>query len=132
LILVDSSVWIAYLRGADTPQVRKLDALLGAAPLAIGDLIVVEVLQGCASDREFDEVASLLQEFQQVRLCGDDVKLEAARNFRRLRALGITPRKTIDTVIATRCIVSGYELLHDDRDFEPFRQHVGLRCVDCG
>jgi predicted nucleic acid-binding protein len=132
VILVDSSVWIAYLRGADTPQVRKLDALLGAAPLAIGDLIVVEVLQGCASDREFDEVASLLQEFQQVRLCGDDVKLEAARNFRRLRALGITPRKTIDTVIATRCIVSGYELLHDDRDFEPFRQHVGLRCVDCG
>jgi hypothetical protein len=132
LILVDSSVWIAYLRGADTPQVRKLDALLGAAPLAIGDLIVVEVLQGCASDREFDEVASLLQEFQQVRLCGDDVKLEAARNFRRLRALGITPRKTIDTVIATRCIVSGYELLHDDRDFEPFRQHLGLRCVDCG
>ncbi len=132
MILVDSSVWIAYLRGADTPQVRKLDALLGAAPLAIGDLIVVEVLQGCASDREFDEVASLLQEFQQVRLCGDDVKLEAARNFRRLRALGITPRKTIDTVIATRCIVSGYELLHDDRDFEPFRQHLGLRCVDCG
>jgi predicted nucleic acid-binding protein len=132
VILVDSSVWIAYLRGADTPQVRKLDALLGAAPLAIGDLIVVEVLQGCASDREFDEVASLLQEFQQVRLCGDDVKLEAARNFRRLRALGITPRKTIDTVIATRCIVSGYELLHDDRDFEPFRQHLGLRCVDCG
>lgn len=131
MILVDSSAWIDYLRGADTPQVRKLDALLGTAPLAIGDLIVVEVLQGCTSDREFDEVARLLREFQQVNLCGDDVKIEAARNFRRLRALGITPRKTIDTVIATRCIVSGYELLHDDRDFEPFERHLGLRCVDC-
>jgi hypothetical protein len=131
VILVDSSVWIDYLRGTDTPQVSKLDTLLGTVPLAVGDLIVVEVLQGCPSDREFDEVARLLQEFQQVSMCGDDVKVEAARNFRRLRALGITPRKTIDTVIATRCIVSGYELLHDDRDFEPFEQHLGLRCVDC-
>jgi predicted nucleic acid-binding protein len=95
-------------------------------------LIFVEVLQGCTSDREFDEVARLLQEFQQVDLCGDDVKIEAARNFRRLRALGVTPRKTIDTVIATRCLLSGYQLLHDDRDFEPFERHLGLRCVDCG
>jgi predicted nucleic acid-binding protein len=131
VILVDSSVWIDYLRGGDTPQVRKLDTLLGTVPLAVGDLIVVEVLQGCPSDREFDEVARLLQTFQQVELCGSDVKVEAARNFRRLRALGITPRKTIDTVIATRCLVSDYELLHDDRDFEPFERHLGLRCVDC-
>jgi hypothetical protein len=131
VILVDSSVWIDYLRGGDTPQVRKLDTLLGTVPLAVGDLIVVEVLQGCPSDREFDEVARLLQTFQQVELCGNDVKVEAARNFRRLRALGITPRKTIDTVIATRCLVSDYELLHDDRDFEPFERHLGLRCVDC-
>jgi predicted nucleic acid-binding protein len=131
VILVDSSVWIHYLRGGDTPQVRKLDTLLGTVPLAVGDMIVVEVLQGCPSDREFDEVAGLLQTFQQVELCGNDVKVEAARNFRRLRALGITPRKTIDTVIATRCLVSDYELLHDDRDFEPFERHLGLRCVDC-
>jgi hypothetical protein len=57
--------------------------------------------------------------------------IEAARNFRRLRALDITVRKTIDTVIATRCILDGLELLHSDRDFDPFEQHLGLRCVRC-
>ena len=62
-------------------------------------------------------------------LGGRDVAIEAATNFRRLRSLGVTPRKTIDTVIATRCIVSGLELLHDDRDFDVFEEHLGLRCV---
>ena len=47
--------------------------------------------------------------------------------FRALRSLGITVRKTIDTVIATRCIASGLTLLYSDRDFDPFVQHLGLR-----
>lgn len=131
MILVDSSVWIDYLRGNETAQVRKLDALLGITPLAIGDLIFVEVLQGCGSDREFNEVHNLLETLFQVVVGGEDVKVEAAKNFRRLRSLGITVRKTIDTVIATRCLVSGYELLHSDRDFDAFEQHLGLRCVAC-
>ena len=129
MILVDSSVWIDYLRGNDTPPARKLDALLGTVPLAIGDLIFTEVLQGCASDREFNQVRRTLETLHQLVLGGEDVKVEAARNFRRLRSLGITVRKTIDTVIATRCIVSGHELLHSDRDFDAFEQHLGLRCV---
>jgi predicted nucleic acid-binding protein len=129
VILVDSSVWIDYLRGNDTPPARKLDALLGTVPLAIGDLIFTEVLQGCASDREFNQVRRTLETLHQLVLGGEDVKVEAARNFRRLRSLGITVRKTIDTVIATRCIVSGHELLHSDRDFDAFEQHLGLRCV---
>ena len=131
MILVDSSVWIDYFRGNATPQVDKLDALLGAVPLAIGDLILTEVLQGCPSEKEFNAVRRALAPFDFVTLGGDDVAVEAARNFRRLRALGSTVRKTIDTVIATRCIVSGYELLHDDRDFDAFEQHLGLRCVPC-
>lgn len=129
MILVDSSVWIDYLRGTDTREARKLDALLGTVPLAIGDLIFTEVLQGCTSDREFDQVRRMLQTLRQVTLGGEDVKVEAARNYRRLRSLGITVRKTIDTVIATRCIVSGHELLHSDRDFDAFEQHLGLSCV---
>ena len=129
MILVDSSVWIDYFRGNATPQVDKLDTLLGAVPLAIGDLILTEVLQGCTSEKEFNAVRRALAPFDFVILGGDDVAVEAARNFRRLRALGSTVRKTIDTVIATRCIVSGYELLHDDRDFDAFEQHLGLRCA---
>ena len=131
MILVDSSVWIDYFRDRTSPQVDKLDALLGAVPLAIGDLILTEVLQGCSTQKEFDAARRALASLDFVVLGGDDVAVEAARNFRKLRALGLTVRKTIDTVIATRCIVSGYELLHNDRDFDAFEQHLGLRCVRC-
>jgi len=129
VILVDSSVWIDYLRGNATPQTKKLDSLLGSVPLAIGDLILAEVLQGCSTDQEFNEVKRTLAALHTVHLGGFELAIEAAQNFRRLRALGFTVRKTIDTVIATRCIVDGMELLHSDRDFEPFEQHLGLRCV---
>ena len=131
MILVDSSVWIDYLRGRTTPQVDKLDALLGDVPLAIGDLILTEVLQGCPTDKEFNAVKRTLAQLEFVVLGGEDVAVAAARNFRKLRARGLTVRKTIDTVIATRCIVSGYELLHNDRDFDAFETHLGLRCVSC-
>ncbi len=131
MILVDSSVWIDYLRGAATPQTDKLDTLLGSAPVLMGDLVLTEVLQGCGTDREFNDVRRALEAFELVTIGGADVAAEAARNYRRLRALGVTVRKTVDTLIATRCLVSGYELLHADRDFEPFAQHLGLRCVAC-
>jgi predicted nucleic acid-binding protein len=131
VILVDSSVWIDYLRGTATPQTDKLDALLGITPLAIGDLVLTEVLEGCGSDKEFNEVRRMLSSLHLVTLGGPDVATEAARNFRKLRSLGVTVRKTIDTVIATRCIVDRHELLHNDRDFEPFARHLGLRCVPC-
>lgn len=131
MILVDSSVWIDYLRGASTAQAEKLDSLLGAVPLAIGDLILTEVLQGCKSDKEFGEVRRLLSTLSNVNLGGIELAIEAARNFRKLRAKGITVRKTIDTVIATRCIMDRYELLHSDRDFDAFEAHLGLRCVRC-
>ena len=129
MILVDSSVWIDYLRGTSSPQAEKLDALLGTVPLAIGDLILTEVLQGCATDREFNAVKRTLSTLHTVNLGGLELAIEAAKNFRKLRALGFTVRKTIDTVIATRCIMDGLELLHSDRDFDPFEKHLGLRCV---
>ena len=128
MILVDSSVWIDYFRGVDTRQSQTLDSLLGNEPLAIGDLVLTEVLQGFQQDQAFDRALTMLGKLDFIVMGGSDVAVEAARNYRRLRALGITARKTIDTVIATRCIVSGYELLHDDRDFDAFEEHLGLRC----
>jgi predicted nucleic acid-binding protein len=65
-----------------------------------------------------------------VELGGQEVAIQAAKNIRILRENGVTVRKTIDTVIATRCIESGYELLHNDRDFDAFAKHFGLRVVD--
>lgn len=131
MILVDSSVWVDYLRGTPTVQTDKLDELLGTVPLAVGDLILTEVLQGCGTDKEFNEVRRLLLSLTVVPLGGQEVAIEAARNFRRLRALGLTVRKTIDTVIATRCILDKLNLLHSDRDFDAFEKHLGLRCVPC-
>jgi predicted nucleic acid-binding protein len=131
VILVDSSVWIDYLRGTASPQAEKLDTLLGTVTLAIGDLILTEVLQGCATDREFNAVKRTLSSLHTVNLGGLELAIEAAKNFRKLRALGFTVRKTIDTVIATRCITDGMALLHSDRDFDPFEKHLGLRCVRC-
>ncbi len=129
MILVDSSVWIDYFRGAETPQCERLDALLGDEPLAIGDLILTEVLQGFTSDKDFNQARKLLTSLVVIDLGGREIALQAARNFRTLRALGVTVRKTIDTLIATRCIESGLTLLHADRDFEPFVIHLGLRSV---
>lgn len=129
MILVDSSVWIDYFRGAVTPQTEKLDRLLGVEPLFIGDLTLTEVLQGFTSDRDFKTASLLLSGLDVVPLGGRQVALQAARNFRTLRRQGVTVRKTIDTVIATRCIEDGFELLHSDRDFDPFERHLGLRVV---
>lgn len=127
MILVDSSVWIDYFRGAATVQTEKLDSLLGREPLAIGDLILAEVLQGFVSDRDFNQARKLLDSLEVVELGGKDIAIQAAKNFRTLRALGFTVRKTIDTIIATRCIEGGFTLLHSDHDFEPFVKHLGLR-----
>ena len=127
MILVDSSVWIDYFRGTATPQAEKLESLLGTEPVATGDLILTEVLQGFVSDRDFNQARKLLTSLVVVDLAGQDIAIQAAKNFRALRALGVSVRKTIDTVIATRCIENGLPLLYSDRDFDPFVEHLGLR-----
>ena len=126
MILVDSSVWIGYFRGDSTPQVEMLDALLGNEPLALGDLILAEVLRGFQSARAFSQAKQLLLSFEVVEIAGKAIAIQAARNFRTLRGYGITVRKTVDTLIATRCIHSGLILLHSDKDFDPFVTHLGL------
>lgn len=127
MILVDSSVWIDYFRGMPTPQTEMLDSLLGSEPVVTGDLVLTEVLQGFGSEHDFNQARKLLTSLVVVDLVGQDIAIQAARNFRALRALGITVRKTIDAVIATRCIASGLTLLHSDKDFDPFVRHLGLR-----
>jgi predicted nucleic acid-binding protein len=129
LILVDSSVWIDYFNGTVTAQTEQLDSLLGSEPLAIGDLILTEVMQGFVGERDFNQARKLLTSLTVVELGGQEIAIQAAKNFRALRSLGVTVRKTIDTVIATRCIESGYDLLQSDKDFDPFARHLGLRTV---
>jgi hypothetical protein len=126
VILVDSSVWIDYFRGVRTPQSDRLDTLLGTEPLATGDIVLTEVLQGFSLERDFNNALRLLTSLSIVDIAGHEVAVQAARNFGLLRAQGVTVRKTIDTLIATRCIISDHALLYSDRDFDPFVAHLGL------
>lgn len=131
MILVDSSVWIDFFRDRPTAQVEWLDNNLGIEGLVVGDLVLAEVLRGFKDDRGFNEARRLLGRLEQASLCGEDIAVEAARNFRKLRAHGVTVRGTVDVIIATRCLASGFRLLHSDRDFDAFEKHLGLRVVDC-
>jgi predicted nucleic acid-binding protein len=127
VILVDSSVWIDYFRAADTPQVHLLDSLFGRSPLAVGDLIAAEVLQGVRDERAYKLVKKTFDAFEKIDLVGYNLAMKASENYRFLRAKGVTVRKSIDTLIATRCIEDGLTLLHADWDFLPFSEHLGLK-----
>ena len=129
MTLVDASVWIDYFNGRATAWTDLLNRLLGSEHLLMGDLILVEVLQGFRSDLDFHRARRHLETLEIRPMAGREIAIAAVRNYRALRARGITVRKTIDTVIATFCIVEGHELLHCDRDFDPFERHLGLRVV---
>ena len=131
MILVDSSVWIDFFRNEPTLQAEWLDRNLGVEGLVVGDLILAEVLQGFKDDKGFNEARRLLGQLEQVSVGGTELAIEAARNYRRLRTAGVTVRGTADVLIATRCMADGLRLLHSDRDFDAFEQHLGLRVVNC-
>jgi predicted nucleic acid-binding protein len=129
VILVDSSVWIDHLNNVVTGPVSRLRGLIPTIPLLVGDLILCEVLQGLRSEREARLVERGLRQFEAVSLLDSDLAVRAAANYRSLRSRGLTIRKTIDIIIGTFCIERGHALLHDDRDFEPMVQFLGLRTI---
>jgi predicted nucleic acid-binding protein len=126
VIVVDSSVWIDFLNGHNTPHVQRLRALLGTEGIIVGDLMLCEVLQGVDGEQTAREVEGLLRRFEIVHMGGDAIAVAAARNFRSLRRRGITVRKTIDLLIGTWCIENRRPLLHNDSDFHPMARYLGL------
>jgi len=129
MIMVDSSVWIDYFNGTTTMASEKLDSLLGARPIATGDLILIEVLQGFNSDSDFITAKSLMCALPVHNMVGHEISLKSVDNFRLLRKKGITVRKTVDILIATYCIENQLVLLHSDKDFLPFQQYLGLQTI---
>ena len=129
MIIVDSSVWIDYFNGKDIPEVATLDRLLETELLAIGDLILVEVLQGFCQDKDYRTAKRLLTSLTVFEMLGAEMVIKSADNFRDLRKKGITVSKTIDVSIATFCIEHGHELLFSDKDFAPFVEYLGLMAV---
>jgi predicted nucleic acid-binding protein len=126
MIVVDSSVWIDYFCGNERPQTDRLDELLGVKPVAVGDLILAEVLQGFKSDNDFKIAKQLFEDVTIFEMLGEERAFKSAENFRYLRTKGITIRKTADVIIATFCIEQRIPLLFADKDFRPFVDHLGL------
>lgn len=126
MILVDSSVWIDYFSGNGSAEADFLDKTLGNRSVAIGDLILTEVLQGFRDDRDYKTARRLLEELPVFDLLGRNMAIKSAENFRKLRKKGITIRKTADVIIASFCIEHDLPLLFSDRDFRPFVDHLGL------
>ena len=129
MIVVDSSVWIDFFNGVSSPEVERLDGLLGVTPLAIGDLILVEVIQGFRNERDVATARQLFRSLALLPMLGGSNAWKAAENYRQLRSRGITVRKTIDGIIATACIEANLPLLFSDRDFVPYVEHLGLEAA---
>jgi len=129
MVIVDTTVWIDFFGGIVTRQTTWLRRAAGLASVALTDLILCEVLQGVRHDNEFARIQSRLLTLEVFDSGGATLALAAARNYRLLRATGYTTRTTIDLLIATFCIESDHELLHRDRDFDPFEKHLGLRVL---
>ena len=129
MIVVDSSVWIDFFNGVNTAEEERLDGLLGVTPLAIGDLILVEVMQGFRNERDVATARQLFRSLALLPMLGGSNAWKAAENYRQLRSRGITVRKTIDGIIATACIEANLPLLFSDRDFVPYVEHLGLEAA---
>lgn len=127
MIVVDTSVWVAHFRNEPSAAVTKLRAIVDPNDIIVGDLVLLACLQGARSEAHAAQIEAALRTFPIEDMLGDQAAIEAARLYRALRALGQTPRKTVDVIIAAFCIRRGYRLLHQDRDFEPMCAHMGLR-----
>ena len=128
-VIVDSSVLIDYLADRSTSQTGWLDRNIGIHRIGITTLILTEVLQGVRKDDQFAETLSVLEHLAIFETGSRDLAVRSASNYRALRRRGITIRNTIDCLTATFCIDEGYELLHNDRDFDPFQEHLHLEVV---
>ncbi|WP_137181526.1 PIN domain nuclease [Roseomonas sp. AR75] len=129
MILVDTSVWVDFLRDTPSPEAVLLDRILDRQTIVVGDLVLCEVLQGVANEAAAARIEEMLREFLIMPVLDDTLASAAAHNFRHLRGCGVTVRKTIDLLIGTFCIRHRFRLLHRDRDFDAMEQHLGLRVL---
>lgn len=129
MIVVESSVWIAHFRNEATPAVSALRDIPDPNDILVGDLVLLECLQGARDERHAAQIEAALAAFSMESMLDARLAADAARNFRKLRSLGVTPRKTADMIIATFCMARGHALLHQDRDFEPMIAQLGLRSL---
>jgi predicted nucleic acid-binding protein len=129
MIVADTSAWIDYFKGIKAPHTDILDRELLNYRIITGDIIIVEFLQGFKDEKDYNQAKEIMNSLEYYDFVGKEIALKAAQNFRKLRKLGITVRKTIDVIIATFCIENNFPLIHNDRDFDPMEKHLGLKVI---
>lgn len=129
MTLIDTTVWIDYFRNRSTPETEWLDREVSRQRLGLTDLILCEVLQGIRTPREFEATRTALERFEIFSAGGATLAVTAAQHYQTLRLQGVTVRKTIDCLIASFCLIHSHYLLHNDRDYDPFEERLGLRVV---
>jgi predicted nucleic acid-binding protein len=127
MIVADTSAWIDYFRGVDAPHTNALDFELQNNRIITGDLIITEFLQCFQHEKDYIQAKIIMESLEYYDLTGKEIAVQSAQNFRFLRKKGITVRKTIDVIIATFCIENEFQLIHNDRDFDPMEIHLGLK-----
>ena len=132
MVVADTSVWVDFLRGTRARHCDRMAQLLDEQSIALCDRVLQEVLQGVRGERQFRTVSTRLLALPCFNLGGHALALAAARNYRRMRRLGVTPRSATDVLIATFCVEEGHELLHNDRDFDFMARHMGLKVAAFG
>ena len=126
MIVADTSAWIDYFNGKIAPHTDRLDKDLGMERIIIGDLIITELLQGFKNNKDYQVARKLIEGLEYRDFVGKEIAIKAADSYRYLRKKGVTVRKTIDVIIATFCVENGFQLIHNDKDFEPFEEYLGL------
>ncbi len=130
MIIADSSIWIDYFNGNENFKTNLLDQKLFDVDVIMLDIIYLEILQGFGRQRDFEQAKEMLDYLPNHRTLVKEVRDLAIYNYRYLRKKGITPRKSIDNIIASYCIRYDIELLENDKDYLPYQQFLGLRCLN--
>ena len=129
MVVVDTSVWIDYFRGVDSSKTKILDSILDVDRIGIGDLIIAEILQGFKSKKDINTAIKIIDHLEYFNMVGKEIAIKSAQNYRTLTKKGYTVRKTIDVLIGTFCIENNFQLLHNDKDFNPMEKILGLQIL---
>lgn len=130
MILVDTSVWIDFLRGRNTTYRRTLhDLIEQEEDICITGIILTEILQGVNDERAGNEIKQYLLDFPIYHPRSITTNIEAAQLYKQCAKKGKTVRKTVDCIIAAISIENGLVLFHNDRDFDSIAQCTDMKIL---
>ena len=128
MIVVDTTIWIQFLRASESPEDHHLQQLIvDGRALAVTDFIFCEILQGIPDDSPYDRIRSILLQYPILRIGSLETVEHGAKIYRTCRRRGFTIRKTIECLIASVCLQHDCELFHNDSDSDLIANATALK-----